>query len=327
MKSLDYVVTSSGVDHVARYAVETVERAMDGLGLEGRSFPNTNKTARRIYKYLYKAGLVRPIIRSEKYAVLVPMMGLLEWTIFPWAYYTETVPLVFDCMPNQFDLWAEFFRRNRVSMAFFTAEMAVDHFTHALPGGKWLWLPEAIDTSGYSASTDWGDRNIDVLEFGRRYDRYHSLIKDSAQEIGWNHLYEREKGRLIFATKADFISGLSRSKISVCFPQSETHPERFGAMETLTQRYLESMVSGCILVGRAPQELIKLFGYDPVIPIDWAHPAEQLRRIIERPEDHESLRIRNLSMAKSMGDWKQRAAEFAAAMREHGYRVNASGSE
>ena len=73
---------------------------------------------------------------------------------------------------------------------------------------------------------------------------------------------------------------MSKSKIMVCFPQCDTNPGRAGNIETLTIRYWEAMLSGCVIIGRAPNELINLIGYNPVIEVDWERAQEQLEEIL-----------------------------------------------
>ena len=57
-----------------------------------------------------------------------------------------------------------------------------------------------------------------------------------------------------------------------------------GKIETLTQRYWECMLSRCLIVGRAPFELINLIGYNPVIEVEWGNESEQLLRILNNIE-------------------------------------------
>ena len=50
-------------------------------------------------------------------------------------------------------------------------------------------------------------------------------------------------------------------------------------VETLTHRYLESIASKRVVVGRCIRELEMLFGYNPVIEVDMADPVGQLRSV------------------------------------------------
>jgi len=321
MKAIDFVIASAGVQHVSRYAVESLENALRGIGMRGRRTPMTGTTVRRVIRYLSRAGIARAYLQVSQKAILVPMMGLQEHFLFPWAHYMEVVPVIFDCMPNEFADWVRLFKQNRVRTAFFTASQAAEHFKVALPGGNWLWLPEAIEIEQYAGAVPWEQRETDVLEFGRRYGRYHETIVKGLADSALRHDFERVRGQLLFPGKPEFVHGLAHSKISVCFPQSMTHPERFGDIETMTQRYLESMASGCVLVGHAPAELANLFGYNPVVDVDWAQPVEQLQRIISHPEAHAAMRKRNIESVMNLGSWNGRAHEVVEQLRDHGFGV------
>ena len=64
------------------------------------------------------------------------------------------------------------------------------------------------------------------------------------------------------------IDTISCSRICVSLPRCDVDPSFMGGMETLTQRFWEGMLSRCVLIGCAPQELIDFIGYNPVINID-----------------------------------------------------------
>lgn len=325
MKPVALLQSSRAISHVSGHALQSLENALIDQGFPSLRPATVNRTAARALKFVYKSGALRSFGAKKQQAVIVPMMGLQEGLLFPWVYRSEVIPIVFDCMPFQFDEWVQLFRRCRIEKAFFTASMVVSHFRQALPHGSWEWLPEAINVQHYNASPSWEQRSIDVLEFGRRYARYHLAIKDELKASDLRHIYEKVRGELVFATHEDFVSGLSQTKVSVCFPQSQTHPERFGDIETLTQRYLESMASGTIILGSAPAELVRLFGYDPVIAVDWARPVQQLTEIIQRPALHAALRERNLRNAQARGAWRTRVHELISALQRMGYANTSPG--
>jgi len=95
----------------------------------------------------------------------------------------------------------------------------------------------------------------------------------------------------------------------VCFPCSQTHPERSGTVETVTHRYFEGMASRCLLVGHGPQELVDLFGYNPVIEMQGGREAEQIEQILRDPESVAELVERNYRRLLEVGSWKKRAHE------------------
>jgi hypothetical protein len=322
MKPIACAIASHTLAHVSRYALESVERAMVQAGMPACRTPIRGQSMQRAVRYLYRAGIARSLLPVQRKAMLVPMMGLHEDMLFPWALTREVLPVVFDCLPHEFAQWQRLFQRLRVHTAFFTASAAAAHFRNVLPEGRWHWLPEAINLANYSAAMPWVDRPTQVLEFGRRYGRYHEAVTEGLASAGLRHVFERRRGELVFATQAEFLTGLGQAQISICFPQSLTHPDRFGTIETLTQRYLESMASGCLLVGSAPGELIELCGYNPVIEVDWAAPVDQLIAAKQDPLQHAELRARNIDSVRRLGAWDVRARQVAEQLSALGYEFH-----
>jgi len=263
-----------------------------------------------ISKAISKSHLIWNLRRSDKGPVFVGLMGLTESCTFPFSYWTEIVPFCFDCWPNHYRRWTAFFKRHRVRIAFFSARQSAQYFSNALPAMKSVWLPEATSPSEYYPSIPWSQRNIDVLELGRRNDIFHDSIVQQLAQANKSHLFERKKGEIVFPDRTTFIKGLARSKISVCFPCSQTHPERSGDVETVTHRYFESMASKCLIMGHAPQELIDLFGYNPIIEADRGHEFEQIESLLNGSDATERLIERNYMRLLEVGTWEIRVAEI-----------------
>ena len=89
----------------------------------------------------------------------------------------------------------------------------------------------------------------------------------------------------------------------VCFPQSDTNPQKAGSLETLTQRYWEAMLSGCIIVGRAPQELIDFIGYNSVVEVEWDNPEMQLSNILHDIDSYQKIVDKSLESARKHASW------------------------
>ena len=320
MRPIALLRSSLSVTHVSGLALANFEQALASSGWAWHRPLAINRTVGRMVKLLYRLGLVRRLSRSPRQSLLVPMMGLQEAVLFPWAYDWEIIPIAFDCLPSQFDTWRKLFQRLQVDKGFFTASMVAEHFRRAMPEGSWHWLPESIDPSAFGDEpVPWEQRDIDVLEFGRRHVRYHDAVATGLKDRRLMHVFEKARGQLVFATRAQFVEGLSHSKVAICFPQSVTHPERFGRIETMTQRYLESMAAGAAVVGSAPGELIELFGYDPIIPVDWNDPVGQLVEIFRSPERHQAIRNRNRQTVLQVGECRVRARELAAVLARLNY--------
>jgi hypothetical protein len=110
----------------------------------------------------------------------------------------------------------------------------------------------------------------------------------------------------IFPTRKEFIDGLVRSRISIYVPSSTTDPSRSGEIETMTTRYLQSMIAKCLIVGKAPKELIALFGYNPVIEIDMNNPVQQLQSIFEHFSNYIPLIENNFNAVIKHHTWRHR---------------------
>jgi len=133
------------------------------------------------------------------------------------------------------------------------------------------------------------------------------------------HLFERVKGNVVFPTRDGFIAGLGDSQISVCFPSSVTHPARSGYVETLTHRYLESLASKCVVVGRCPQELEILFGYNPILEADLDNPASQLLSILSDISRYQDAVERNYHRLMQVGTWETRVESLLATLHQNEY--------
>lgn len=200
------------------------------------------------------------------------------------------VAWLFDAWPAADDVVLEAVERYALDKVFVTASQSAQRLNDKAEHDRFLWCPEPLVDLGFR-SKPWSERTIDVLQFGRRYDRYHEPL---VRETGAVYVYEREEGAVLFPSTAQFVEGLASSKISVCFPRGLTHPESTGGVLTMTQRYLQSMASGCLLLGTSPPEMVELMGYDPVVAADLDDPAGQIRSICADPGAYAPLIARNM---------------------------------
>jgi len=300
---------------VSDYPLLSIDHAMEQVGI--RSLSNRqSETEVFIAKVASRLRLMKNLHRSSTGPVFVGFIGCTESKTFPLSYWNEIIPYCFDCWPSFYERWMSMFKRHRVRIAFFSARQSAAYFADALPKMKSVWLPEATDPLDYCPSKSWSEKNIDVLELGRKNDLFHSKIQKPLAKANRTHLFERVKGKIIFLDRSDFIEGLGRSRISICFPCSQTHPERSGSVETVTHRYFESMASKCLLLGHAPQELIDLFGYNPVIEVLWGHEFEQIESLLNDPHSDQGLVEQNYRRLLEVGTWTSRVATILDILRE-----------
>ena len=195
-----------------------------------------------------------------------------------------------------------------IKLIFVTSRQATERL-NAISNGRYAcyWLPEAVAVERYR-SKPMSQRRIDVIQFGRRWLEYHHRIERFCFEKGIVYRYQSKAYDPIFPTRADYLDGLADSKISICVPCAITHPERSGDISTMTWRYLESMASKCLVLGRAPLEMKELFDYDPIIEIDLNRPGEQLLELLNDLPRYEELIERNYDYVTRHHQWTNRIA-------------------
>lgn len=194
-----------------------------------------------------------------------------------------------------------------VKQVFFSSKQVwLDHLNN-YPNSKCksMWLPEGIAADAYQFKP-FSQKDIDVLEFGRRYEKYHLLIKDELALHAKQHLYNQNLGGLLFPDKAALVAALADTKIVICIPSDVTHPERAEYISSMTLRYLQAMASKCLIVGLMPSDMHELFDYKPIIEIDMDHAAAQLVEILNNYETYHSLIERNYSEVKKNHQWLNR---------------------
>jgi len=241
-------------------------------------------------------------------------MGDQEYRFFPYGCLFECVFYCYDCWPNRYDWWENFFSRYRTRTAFFSAKSAASEFSRRRPDMNSFWLPEATDPNEYSPGSNLSERAIHVLELGRRHERIHEQLRPYLKSRSYRHLYEPEKGTLIFPTKRDLVRGLSEAMISICFPSSMTHPERSGDTETVTHRFFESIASRCLIVGHCPGELIELFGYNPGVELSSETCVNEIQELIDGIDKYQPLVDKNYSVLMEKGTWDARARSMLQAL-------------
>lgn len=239
----------------------------------------------------------------------------METAAWPWCYFYEIVPVLWDVWPECIAPLVKFVRRNRVKLMFVTASCQVEKLRTLLPDVQVEWMPEGIDVESYPNGGSLKDRQFDIIEYGRRKVNVHDDLLAHKFKRTFNHLYSKE--RIMFPKFEDMTAAIRSAKISICYPQCDTNPAYAGDVETLTQRYWEAMSSGTLVAGRAPQELVDLCGYNPVITLG-DHPAEQLEAVLDDIDQgkYQDLADRNRLYVEKHADWSVRIAQIKKALSE-----------
>ncbi len=258
--------------------------------------------------------LLKPILKQVKVKGAVVSLGLPYYhylTAKTFPYYGTNCDLrvlwTYDVWEPDFERVAELVSKSKIELLLLSSYQATQHFKQLnLSNCKVHWVPETIDVNAYQHK-EWKDRSIHILSFGRSWLQYHDLIVKGCQEHHINYQYQERsashdvavhglKRKLQFPTTEDFTAGLADSQICICFPRCVTHPALAGEVSTLTIRYLQAMASKCVILGSAPKEITQLFDYNPVVEIDWENPVEQIRHILDYPEEYLAIVEKNYQM-------------------------------
>ena len=235
---------------------------------------------------------------------------------FPDYLTYEIIPLIWDCWPRYHDTVAKWLKSHKVKTAFFTSSQTAEIMRELCPEINIFHLPEAIETDRYKAGKELSERNHDYLEFGRCCDYVNPRSNENDIKILSS---SGEKG--ILKTRELLIDALADSKITLCIPRSVNQPEIAQGIETLTQRYWECMLSRIVIIGKAPQELVELIGYNPVVDLDKENFAEQVKDILAHIDEYQTLVDRNRKTALELGDWKMRASVIKETLSNLNYSI------
>jgi len=240
-----------------------------------------------------------PVFGKRTRVLCVCVGRRAEASIFPYFFTRQIVPIMWDLWPEFYKPFARCIKMRKIKLCFCTSSQGVDRMQKLCPATKFVWMPEGLDVSSYPMGGALVDRPVDLFSFGRVAKLYDKKLRE----------YKYHRSMMINgdggSTFDDLTSNLRSAKITICFPQCDTAPEKAGDVETLTQRYWECMASGTLIVGRAPRELIDICGYNPVIEIQ-DNMCQKLDDILAHIEDWQDLADRNRRTAEGKGDWRHR---------------------
>lgn len=281
----------------------------------------TNKLIRLFIKVLMLFRISK-LVKKDNAIIITSSGGDLKYNAFPYYNY-EIIPMLWDVWPCAWHVLFRDLKGLDCKIVFVTVRSMAEKISKEL-GIKAFWIPEGIDISDYSKGENLASREIDVYELGRQMRNYHQILENT---LGKGQLvcnkYDSNGAllQLAYPTAQDLLEHLNKTKIIISFPQADTHPERAGGLETLTQRYWEAMLSGCLILGRAPQELIDFIGYNPVIDIDWSAPENQILSILSNIAQYQKWVDKNYETARNLASWDLRIQQIKTILSQNGYSM------
>lgn len=268
-------------------------------------------------KATFLANLIPDKIKRRD-AVIVCCGAHPNYSAFPYNYNYEIIPIIWDCWPRYHETLFKSIKQNRIKTLFCTSSQVVEMVKARIPSINAFWLPEGIDMELYKSGGLLKERQIDILELGRQLPKLHQKIIELNRDRHLVHKFS--EGKLLFKDFEELTNGLADSKITICYPRCDTHPEMAGTIETMTQRYWECMLSGTLIVGHAPKELVMFCGYNPVIELG-DNPIKEISDIINNIDSYQELCNQNREFALKNSSWDKRIFIIKKHLIECGYEL------
>jgi hypothetical protein len=262
------------------------------------------RVLRQLLKFIPPIQL--PIKKHKNYVVI----GYQKEKFFPFFHFKADLKVLwmYDAWEPLFDEIEKTIRAYKINLVFTASKQSADYFnTLNIPNFKSQWIPEGIDVAQYQF-IPYQERTTDVLQLGRKWNEYHEKIKTIESNLVY--LYEKKVGQIIFPTREKFLFGLANSKISICVPSDITHPKVTGSISTITNRFLQSMASRCLILGKLPHDMLHLFDYNPIVEIDEENPVAQIESILANFDTYIPLIEKNYEAVKNLHNWDNRVAQI-----------------
>ena len=237
--------------------------------------------------------------------------------VFPFQNRYEIVPYLIDTWPEYWPRLFRFIKRNQTRLIFVSQSQMRPEIQTRFTGMQVFHIPEGVSISGYRNEKKLCNRVIDLLELGRRHSETHDRICRAKIKGLRVHIFQ--DGQLCFPNQEALVDGLSETKIAICWPQSFTHSEMSGRIETLTLRYWEMMLSRVVMMGKVPQELVDLIGFNPVIDLAPEHAPQQIEAVLAQIESYQPMVDANYQAALKYGSWGVRIEKIQRILNSNGY--------
>lgn len=212
----------------------------------------------------------------------------ITFDTFPVVATHEVVPFLWDCWSHTLPRLCRWLKRHRVRRAVVTSAVAADNLRVQLPQLDVLTVTEGVLPELFPAGLPLAERDIDVYHYGGRASLLHTTPG----------LWREQR----YGTNEEFHDRLKRARLTFVAPKHDIEP-RYATHDTLTQRYWECMFSRIVMLGRAPQELIDLIGYNPVLPCRPEEFQTKALHVLAHIADYQPLVDRNRVTARHYGDW------------------------
>jgi hypothetical protein len=165
-------------------------------------------------------------------------------------------------------------------------------------------------------------RDIDVMGFGRIPASYHRVLQQRLHPATSPHLYLHSPlgnatGSSIGLERGMLFKLLQRSRISLAFHLFVEPSHNRPRSMMVTSRWLESLMSGCIVAGKRPvstmaDEMLNWPGATTELADDAEQACDELLALLHDNDRLAAQRLANVQAMIRQHDWRWRLREFCA---------------
>jgi hypothetical protein len=213
-----------------------------------------------------------------------------------------------------------------------TFEGSVQHYDHVFStteeGSELLRRRFSVSSSVLRQGFDclrWAtadaDRSIDVIGFGRQPESYHRRFQSAFHTSSSRVLYLHSpigagSGAEVYTERPMMLKLLQRAKMSLAFHLLvEPVGQRPRAAGFVTSRWLESLGTGCVVLGKRPlgQMAEEMFPWPDALielPDDPSRAVEFIASLLSDREFIAATRARNVAEMRRRHDWRYRIRDI-----------------
>lgn len=280
--------SAAASDQVVRALQDELAKALGAPVVSGLR----HGRGRRYSRLLRLGGFGRTIARGiggplpSAFLIALSPYALLEAAPLFLRARGLRVALLHDVWPATWDHLVRYARALRLTHLFVTARQSADAVRALRPPCRVAWCPEGLP-AGEIPYRPRAERDLDVIQFGRRHPGVHEELAALAARRGWSYVFEPSRGQLVAPRREQLLELISRAKVSIAYPRASTDPEMARGVSTMTLRYLESLAAGARVVGESPSDFPAVIGpRDPVLPYE-SLGEEGLARLLEEDDEQE----------------------------------------
>ena len=170
-----HVVTSNEINHVSKYTVKDFENIIrihsDWVFLD-------SKPVKFVAKMIRKCPFPINIGNDKRHFFSILMNGLeIENYMFPFVLKNAIKSIyLFDVWDSNLIQIGEMLRKYKITNFFCSSKQASEGLKKIVDNVNVYWVPEGIEVSKLSFKS-YEEREIDVLQFGRKHVNYHNILK------------------------------------------------------------------------------------------------------------------------------------------------------